>query len=307
MNKTEVCRRPGWTAGRVEKFLIVEHRYLRHGYYGDYEEYEYSLPQILEAEKSPEWRKAAAKYLAVPIQDLDVRIAELFARQEARRVADEASHAKFCEEMKAEEEAEAAKFEAEQLEIERLAETVRGGFRRIGFRHPLSDGWRTFEVAEVLEYVNFADQRGRINGDYIREFYRLWSAGSGYCNRKGVLRRIIAPVKKRLMRGLLRLARRGGWVYGVGSDGAQKKVLYIDTPKGQVSFHLMLYEGADYPKYPGTWSGVRNSDQILIELLNSCTGRARINESQSRSALNGSEGYRRNIVKLCDLKLTLNV
>jgi len=277
MNKTEVCCRPGWTAGRVEKFLIVEHRHLRRGFHGEYEEYEYSLPQVLEAEKSPQWRKAAAKYLAVQIQDLDVRIAELLARQEARRIADEASHAKFCEELKAEEEARTAKLEAEQAELDRLAETVRGGFRRIGFRHPLSDGWRTFEAAEVLEYVEFADRRGRINGDYIREFYRLWSAGSGYCNRKGVLRRIIASVKKRLMRGLLRLARRGGWVYGVGSDGALKKVLYIDTPKGQVSFHLMLYEGADYPKYPGTWSGVRNSDQNLIELLNSCTGRARMN------------------------------
>lgn len=273
MNKAEVCRRPGWTAGRAEKFLIVEHRHFRHGYYGDYEEFEYSLPQILEAEKSPEWRKAAAKYLAVPIQDLDIRITELLARQEARRIADEASHAKFCEELKAKDEAKSAKEEAEQAELERLAETVRGGFRRIGFRHPLSDGWRMFEAAEVLEYIEFADRRGRINGDYIREFYRLWSAGSGYCNRKGVLRRIIAPVKERLIRILLRLAQREKWVYGVGSDGEQKRVLYIDTPKGQVSFHLMPYEGAEYPKYPGTWSGVPNSDQILIELLTSCAGR----------------------------------
>jgi hypothetical protein len=245
MNKTEVCRRPGWTAGRVDKFLIVEHRHFRRGYHGDYEEYEYSLPQILEAEKSPEWRKAAAKYLAVPIQDLDVRIAEMLARQEAKRVADEAILATLREETKAKE-------EAEQAELERLAKAVRGGLRRIGCRHPLSDGWRTFEVAEVLEYADLADRRGRINGDYIREFYRLWSAGSGYCNPKGVLRRIIAPVKKRLMRILLSLARRGGWVYGVGSDGAQKKVLYFDTPTGQVSFHLMRYEGEGYPEYPGT-------------------------------------------------------
>jgi hypothetical protein len=285
MNKTEVSRRPGWTAGRVEKFLVVEHRHLRRGYYGDYEEYEYSLPQILEAEKSPEWRQAAANYLAVPIQDLNVRIAELLARQEARRVADEASLATLREEWKAEEEPAAAKFEARQAELERLAETVRGGFRRIGCQHPLSDGWRTFEVAEVLEYADFADRRGRIDGDYIREFYRLWSAGSGYCNPKGVLRRIIAPVKKRLMRILLRFARRRGWVYGVGSDGLQMRVLYIDTPKGQVSFHLMPYEGASYPKYPGTWSGVRNSDQILIELLDSGTGRAGSNEIPSSTRL----------------------
>jgi hypothetical protein len=71
MNKTEVCHRPGWTAGRAEKFLTVEHVYLRHGFHGDFEEYEYSLPQVLEAENSPEWRKAAAKYLAVSIDHLD--------------------------------------------------------------------------------------------------------------------------------------------------------------------------------------------------------------------------------------------
>lgn len=120
MNKTEVCLRPGWTAGRVEKFLIVEYRHFRHGFYGNYEEYEYSLPQILEAEKSPEWRKAAAKYLAVPIEDLDVRIAELLAEQKARRVATEASLAAFHEELKATAEAEAAKCEAEGAELQRL-------------------------------------------------------------------------------------------------------------------------------------------------------------------------------------------
>ena len=131
----------------------------------------------------------------------------------------------------------------------------------------------------------FADRRGKINSDYIREFYRLWSAGSGYCNRKGVLRRIIAPVKKRLMRSLLHLARHGGWVYGVGSDGAQKAVLYIGTPKGQMSIHLMPHEGAGSPKYPGNWPGVRNSDQILIELLDSCTRRTRPNAIPSAGRL----------------------
>jgi len=266
MNKTEVSCRPGWTPGRVKKFLLVEHIHFRHGYYGDYEEYEYSLPQILEAEKSSEWRKAAAKYLGVPIDKLDARIAECFADQEAKRVAAEAQVAALREESK-------ARREAERIELQRLANSVRGGLCRIGCTHPLSDGWRTFEAAEVLEYINFADRRGRIDGDYVREFYRLWSAGAGYCNCKGVLRRIVAPVKQRLIRILLHLARRGGWVYGVGLDGARQKVLYVDTPFGQVSFHLLSYEGADYPSYTGTWSGIRNSDEILIRLFDFVHGR----------------------------------
>jgi hypothetical protein len=118
-----------------------------------------------------------------------------------------------------------------------------------------------------LEYVNLADRPWRIDGDYVREFYRLWSAGAGYCNPKGVLRRLITSVRNRLVRILLFLAQRDGWVYGVGSDSHGGRVLYINTPHGQVSFHLMPYEGAHHPDYTGVWSGVHNSDEILIQLF----------------------------------------
>jgi hypothetical protein len=262
MNKTEVCLRPGWTAGRVAKFLTIEHVHVHHGYFGDYQEYEYSLPQILEVEKSPVWRKAAAKYLSVPIEDLEARLAELATSREVTRIAIEAKRAALEKESE-------ARLERERAELEELIASVRGGLCRIGCYHPLSDGWRKFEVDEVMEYVDFADRRGRIDGDYVREFYRLWSAGAGYCNRKGVLRRIIAPVKKRLIRILLHLARRRKWAYGVGSDGRQDRVLYIETPFGQASFHLMPYEGTEYPKCTGSWSRIRNSDQILIQLFDS--------------------------------------
>ncbi len=262
MNKSAVCERPGWTARRVEKYLVVEHARTLHGFYGRYTEYEYSLPQILEVEKSPAWRKGAAKYLKVPTEDLDGRIAEIYAKREADHAVAVARAAAVSEELK-------AKKETERAEIERLAATVKGGLLRIGCRHPLSDGWRTFQISEVLEYVDFADRRGRIDGDYVREFYRLWSAGAGYCNRKGVLRRIIIPVKIRLIRILVYLAKRDEWVYGVGLDGEQKRVLYFETPFGQASFHLMPYEGFGCPQYPGAWSNIRNSDQVLIQLFDS--------------------------------------
>jgi hypothetical protein len=266
MNKSQVCERPGWTAARVEKFLVIEHARTLRGFYGKYVEYEYSLSQILEVEKSAAWRNAAAKYLKIPPQNLDARIADLLAKREIERVAAAARAAALEEERN-------AKRKAEQEEIQKLAATVRGGLQRIGYTHPLADEWRTFTADEVLEYVDMADRRGAIDGDYVREFYRLWSAGRGYCNPKGVLRRLIAPVKNRLVRILLYLAHRDGWAYGVGADGAKKKVLYFDTPFGQASFHLMPFEGAGYPSYPGTWSGVRNSDQILIQLFDSIHGR----------------------------------
>jgi hypothetical protein len=236
-----------------------------------YTEYEYSLPQVLEAEKSPEWRKAAAKYLKVPVDGLDAAMASFLVEREAKReverIADEARRAVWAAECKVRREAEDAQRKAEEAEQDRLAVIVRGGLRRINCSDPLSDGWRTFEIAEVLEYVDFADRRGRIDGDYVRQFYRLWNAGAGYCNRKGVLRRLIAPVKNRIVRILLYMARKNGWVYGVGLDDRDQRVLYFDTPHGQASFHLTRYEGADYPRYGGTWSGVRNSDEILSQLF----------------------------------------
>jgi hypothetical protein len=135
---------------------------------------------------------------------------------------------------------------------------------------PLSDGWRTFTIAEVMEYVDFADQRGRIDADYITEFYRLWSAGAGYCNRKGVLRRLIAPVKQRIMRIVTHMARREGWSYGVSAE----RILYVDTPLGQVSFHLQPWEGSDLPTYAQPWSQLRNSDTILAALFDAFQRRA---------------------------------
>ena len=262
MNKSEVCDRPGSDRGPRREILSYRARAHPHGDVWPLHRVWYSLPQILEAEQSSEWRKAAAKYLRVAVNDLEATIASLLAEREARRIAAEARAASLSAELR-------AKREAEEAEQNRLAAIVRGGLRRIGCPNPLSDGWRRFEVTEVLEYVEFADRRGRIDGDYIREFYRLWSAGAGYCNPKGVLRRLIAPVKNRLVRILLYMARKNGWVYGVGSDNRDGRVLYIDTSRGQVSFHLMRYESADYPSYAAAWSGVRNSDEILSQLFDS--------------------------------------
>lgn len=108
-------------------------------------------------------------------------MADLGARREVERMAAKARVAALSAELK-------GKQEAERAEIRRLAATVRGGLLRIGCTHSLSDGWRTFELSEALEFVDMADHRGAIDGDYVREFYRLWTAGHGYCHRKGISR-----------------------------------------------------------------------------------------------------------------------
>ena len=256
MNKTEVCARPGWTDTRVKRFLVVEHEHYRHGHYGSYTEYEYSLAQVLEAEKSDLWRQQAAKCLKVPVADLDDAIAVWIAAvATANAEADARAEVQTAEWRK--------EWEQKQAERKALAATMRGGLCRLGLPNPLFDGWRTFTSPEVMEYVDFADRRGRIDADYITEFYRLWSAGAGRCNPKGVLRKLIAPVKQRIMRILIHMARREGWSYGVSAE----RILYVDTPLGQVSFHLRPWEGSNLPTYTQPWSGLRNSDTILAALF----------------------------------------
>ena len=263
MNKTEVCARPGWTDSRVKRFLVVEQEHYRRGHYGSYKEYEYSLAQVLEAEKSELWRHQAARYLKVPVADLDdaiaVRIAVVAAANAEAVARVEIQTAELRKE-----------WEQKQAERKALAAAVRGGLCRLGLLHPLSDGWRTFTNPEVMEYVNFVDRRGRIDADYITEFYRLWSAGAGYCNPKGVLRKLIAPIKQRIMRILIHMARRECWSYGVSAE----RILYVDTPLGQISFHLRPWEGSDLPTYTQPWSGLRNSDTILAALFDAFQRRA---------------------------------
>ena len=68
------------------------------------------------------------------------------------------------------------------------------------------------------------------------------------------------------MRNMLYRARKNGWPFGAAKDDRSRGVLYIDTPLGQVSFHLQPGENG-YPAYAGKWSGVRNSDQIIARIL----------------------------------------
>lgn len=56
-----------------------------------------------------------------------------------------------------------------------------------------------------------------------------------------------------------RLAQEKGWTVGLGLDPDEPDwpVLYIDTPEGQVSWHLPANEVniEDWPGYEGQWDG----------------------------------------------------
>lgn len=54
-----------------------------------------------------------------------------------------------------------------------------------------------------------------------------------------------------------RLAERSGWTVGLLHDAEEPDwpVLVIDTPGGQVSWHLKSDEARGFGQYPGEWDG----------------------------------------------------
>ena len=74
-----------------------------------------------------------------------------------------------------------------------------------------------------------------------------------------------------VVRLLCSIAENMGWDYGVGVDGNTdwedewRNVIYVDTPKGQVSWHIAphdkhIFDGIK--KYTGKWDGTFNGGSI---------------------------------------------
>lgn len=65
--------------------------------------------------------------------------------------------------------------------------------------------------------------------------------------------------RNQLVLAFARLAQERGWRVGLGVDPTEPDwpVIYVDTPEGQVSWHLPVadLEVAEWPVYQGTWDG----------------------------------------------------
>jgi hypothetical protein len=156
-----------------------------------------------------------------------------------------------------------------------------GGLKQVLASSYNSDGYRIFTFDEVKRYSDLRHDakvkatgkgvpgdplrqvvRAPITADVVRRFYALWLESSGYRNRLGSLRKLIAPIKLKIARWVLGKARESYWPHGV-----KDRILYIDTPDGQVSFHRAEEVAEGLPAYQGDWSGLRNSDMIIRKLL----------------------------------------
>jgi hypothetical protein len=161
---------------------------------------------------------------------------------------------------------------------------LHGGLLQVGYARYNSDGYRVFNVESIKPYTDLRfdarvqNRKGKVGvrsvamrrtltPDIVCRFYSLWRDASGYCNPYGSLRKLIVPIKEKIMVWLLAKAKSKGWHFGVKFEGcSQASILYIDTPEGQVSFHRPPEEFS-LPVYAGEWSGIRNSDLIIRKLL----------------------------------------
>ena len=105
----------------------------------------------------------------------------------------------------------------------------------------------------------------------IRSFYRRWKRCTGYGPRKDPHERShLGIAKANLIRSLLDTARSRSWTYGANLDlktrNSYRQVIYVETPRGQVSFHVTPGSHGDLPQYTKPWSGLHNSEQILAAL-----------------------------------------
>jgi len=104
----------------------------------------------------------------------------------------------------------------------------------------------------------------------IEKFAELWKSVTGYGPRNTVLRGFLAPAKSALITRSLAAAKAHGWSYGHRYDDHQRNgysdVIYIDTPRGQMSFHARPGAHGPLPEYPAEWSGKRDTMTILASL-----------------------------------------
>jgi hypothetical protein len=142
----------------------------------------------------------------------------------------------------------------------------------------LQDALRT-QRAEVVRLTGLVDAlklrdslRSGINKDTIIRWYAAWEKMKGYGARDTETKQLLLACKRSIVEHLVRRANKNGWVCGVAVDPTVVRydlrlVLYIDTPHGQVSFHVRADEHLDMPEYLTPWTGRHDSEQVILAML----------------------------------------
>jgi hypothetical protein len=130
-------------------------------------------------------------------------------------------------------------------------------------------------IDEIRQRVELECSSGTLSSEMIAEFYKRWADCNGY---RKILNRVeagmkpaLAAYKQSIIETVLERAKRESWPYGIQGDpearGKYDQVIYIDSPYGQISWHVELSKYADLPEYKGKWSGKKGESEIALRRL----------------------------------------
>jgi hypothetical protein len=127
-------------------------------------------------------------------------------------------------------------------------------------------------LTNVTAAYKLRDQlRDGLSSSAVRGWYAAWESIKGYGPRDGQ-KQLLLQAKNLIIDHTLRRAKENDWTYGIAIDPtvrnrAYRRVLYIDTPQGQISYHLGEYDHRDLPYYMTPWTGRHDSEAITRAVI----------------------------------------
>jgi hypothetical protein len=131
-------------------------------------------------------------------------------------------------------------------------------------------------IDAIRQRVELACATGTPSSEMIAEFYMRWADCIGYrkkLNRVETGTKLaLAAYKETLIEAVLERAKRENWPYGIQRDsearGKYNHVIYVESPHGQISWHVQQGKYDDLPEYDGKWTGnVGESETALKHLF----------------------------------------
>ena len=74
-----------------------------------------------------------------------------------------------------------------------------------------------------------------------------------------------------LIETVLERAKRNNWPYGIQRDskarGKYNHAIYVESPYGQISWHVQQGQYDDLPEYKGRWTGHKGESEAALKRL----------------------------------------
>lgn len=166
-----------------------------------------------------------------------------------------------------------AEFEVKNIQLRATPERIR--IRKEYHEHQARLKREDALIDEIRQRVELECATGTPSSEMIAEFYERWGKSNGYRKIHDRVETGIKPAlvayKEKIIETVLERAKRENWPYGIQRDskarGKFDHVIYIDSPYGQISWHVQLSKYDDLPKYKGKWTGNKGESEAALGRL----------------------------------------